>query len=117
MNANTTLLVQGDLARREIRSAIREELDVAMQDYAGPVRDLCELLSGQRGVLTLARCADLLGVTARTVTETYVARRGLPCIRLGQNSAPLFLLDEIICWLRAQNVAEREGREPAETGT
>ena len=105
MNANTTLLVQGDVARREIRSAIREELDVAMRDYAGSVRDLCELLSGQRGVLTLARCADMLGVNARTVTETYVKRKGLPCVRLARNSSPLFLLEDVVVWLRASDAA------------
>ena len=51
-------------------------------------------------------------VAGRTVTETYVARRGLPCARLGQNSSPLFLLDDVIIWLRAQNVAAREGEGP-----
>jgi hypothetical protein len=112
MNANTTLLVQGDVAAREIRSAVREQIDAAMREVAGPVRDLYELLSDQRGVLTLARCADLLGVSARTVTETYVARRGLPCVRLGQNSAPLFLLDEVISWLKTQDVSERGGGSP-----
>jgi hypothetical protein len=97
------------VARREIRSAIREELDVAMRDYAGPVRSLYELLAEQRGVLTLARCADLLGVSARTVTESYVAKRGMPCVRLGRNSGPLFLIEDVVGWLRDQDATEQMG--------
>ena len=78
---DTTLLLQGEAAHREIRRAVDEAVRQAMAEHGGAARRVYELFADQRAILTAPRLADLLGVTARTVTERYV-KRGLPHVRL-----------------------------------
>lgn len=101
----STILIQGTDACREIRSAARAEVAAALGELAHPIKTISDILTDQRGILTLARCADLLGVDKRTVTETYVKKRGLPCIRLARNTAPVFLLEDVVCWLRENDLS------------
>lgn len=99
---DVTLLIANDAARREIGKATREAVERAMAEHGADVRRLYDALVEQRGVLTLARCADLLGVRPRTVTERYVAELGLPCVRLASNQPPLFILADVVAWLRSR---------------
>ena len=100
-----TLLLQSDAAQREISKAAREAIARAMNEHGGEVRKLYELLADQRGILTAPRLADLLGVGTRQVTQRYV-KRGLPCVRLAANGPPLFLLEDVIAWLRTANIQQ-----------
>lgn len=50
-----------------------------MNEHGAEVRKLYELLADQRGILTVHQLADLLGVSARTVTERYVKRGCRAC--------------------------------------
>lgn len=102
---NHSILIQGDDARREIAREAREALEAAVHEQGGkdPLGRVLEALEPQLGVLTLARVADLLGVTERTVTETYVAKTGLPVHRLHKTASPWFLMDEVVAWVRQQN--------------
>ena len=100
---DATLLLQSEAAQREIGRAAREAVTAALDEHGGEVRRLYALLSDQRGILTVHRLADLLGVSARTVTERYV-KRGLPCVRLAANGPPLFLLDDVVVWLRQSDI-------------
>ena len=109
---DTMLLLQGEAARREIRQSVDEAVRRAMAEHGGTARQLYELLADQRAILTARRLADLLGVSARTVTERYV-KRGLPHVRLATNGPPLFLLEDVIAWLREADV---EGA-PSVTGS
>ena len=114
---DATLLLQSDAARREIGQAAREAIERAMDEHGEDVRKLYALLADQRGILTLARTADLLGVTERTVTERYV-KRGMPCVRLSAKGSPLFLLEDVVNWLREADVSRKDsGRSPAQRGT
>lgn len=99
---DTTLLLQGEATHREIRRAVNEAVRQAMVEHGGAARQVYELLADQRAILTAHRLADLLGVTARTVTERYV-KRGLPHVRLATNGPPLFILKDVIAWLREAN--------------
>lgn len=100
---DATLLLQSEAAEREISRAAREAVHTAMQEHGADVRRLYALLADQRGILTVQRLADLLGVTERTVTERYV-KRGLPCVRLAANGPPLFLLEDVVAWLREADI-------------
>ena len=100
-----TLLLQSDAAQREISKAAREAIARAMNEHGGEVRKLYELLADQRGILTAPRLADLLGVGTRQVTQRYV-KRGLPRVRLAANGPPLFLLEDVIAWLRTANIQQ-----------
>lgn len=116
MSLEPTLLIQGADARREIAHAAAEALEAAVRDAGGkdPLGRVLDAITCQLGVLTLARVADLLGVTERTVTETYVAKEGLPAHRLHKTASPWFLLDEVVEWVRAKNsgTAASEGSRP-----
>ena len=102
---NHSIFIQGDDARREIAREAREALDAAVHEHGGkdPLGRVLEALKPQFGVLTLARVADLLGVTERTVTETYVAKMGLPDHRAHKTASPWFLMDEVVAWVGQQN--------------
>ena len=100
---DATLLLQSDAAQREIGRAARDAVTAAHDEHGGEVRRLYALLTDQRGILTVHRVADLLGVSARTVTERYV-KRGLPCVRLAVNGPPLFLLEDVVAWLRQSDI-------------
>lgn len=112
---DAVLLLQSDAARREIGQAAREAVERAMNEHGADVRKLYALLADQRGILTLARTADLLGVTERTVTERYV-KRGMPCVRLASNGSPLFLLDDVVAWLRENDVQGLKSQRLGRTG-
>jgi hypothetical protein len=109
---DATLLLQSDAAQREIGRAAREAVHTAMKEHGADVRRLYELLADQRGILTVHRLADLLGVTERTVTERYV-KRGLPCVRLAVNGPPLFLLEDVVAWLRQSDIQMDASRREA----
>ena len=81
-----------------------EAVRQAMAEPGGAALELYKLLADQRGILTATRLADLLGVTARTVTERYV-KRGLPHVRLATNGPPLLILEDVIAWLREADLA------------
>lgn len=108
---DATLLLQSEAAQREIGRAAREAVMAVLDEHGGEVRRLYTLLSDQRGVLTVHRLADLLGVSARTVTERYV-KRGLPCAQLAVNGPPLFLMDVVVARLRQSDI-EGEARPNA----
>lgn len=95
------LLLMQDSAERELARIAREALDTALAERCDPLGRVLDALQTQRGVLTLDRVADLLGVSRRTVTEVYVAKLGLPVHRTGRTSPPLFLLDEVVAWVRS----------------
>ena len=100
---DTTLLLQGEAARREIRRAVDEAVRHAMAEHGVTARQVYELLADQRAILTAPRLADLLGVSSRTVTERYV-KRGLPHARLVTNGPSLFILDDVTAWLRKADI-------------
>ena len=107
---SATLLLESEAAREEIRRAALDAFGAAARNHGDPVGRALDALGVQLGVLTLARTADLLGVSERTVTETYVARMGLPAHRTGRTSSPLFLLDELKAWVGGLDVTAPEGR-------
>jgi hypothetical protein len=92
-----TLLVQQSEARAAIRKSVREALrDVLPEVLALTHRE-------EPSILTVARLADLLGVTPRTVTERYV-KDGMPCCRPGgKRQPPVFILEDVIAWLRSRS--------------
>ena len=100
---DATLLLQSEAAERELSRAARTAIERAMAEHGSDVRKLYALLADQRGILTARRLADLLGVTDRTVTERYV-KRGLPCVRLAANGPPLFLMEDVVAWLRQSDI-------------
>ena len=110
---DATLLLQSEAAQREIGRATREAVARAMSEHGADVRRLYALLADQRGILTAHRVADLLGVSVRTVTERYV-KRGLPCVRLATNGPPLFLLEDVVVWLRQADVRRGESHSGEE---
>ncbi len=100
---DATLLLQSEAAERELSRTARSAIERAMAEHGSDVRKLYALLADQRGILTARRLADLLGVTDRTVTERYV-KRGLPCVRLAANGPPLFLMEDVVAWLRQSDI-------------
>ena len=100
---DTTLLLQGAAAGRSDGPWTRRSARRWSSTAGRPAR--WSSGSPTRGaILTAHRLADLLGVTARTVTERTV-KRGLPHVRLAWNGPPLFLLEDVIAWLRKADVA------------
>lgn len=95
------LFLQQDAAQRELSRIAREAMAAAIAEHGDPLGRMLDALGGQTGVLTLDRAADMLGVAPRTVTDTYVAKLGLPAHRTGRTSPPLFVLGEVEAWVRS----------------
>lgn len=95
------LLLDEDAALAALSAASREALRAALAAHGDPVERVFEACRLGAEVLTLDRVADLLGVAPRTVTETYVARMGLPAHRTGPTSPPWFLHSEVAAWVGA----------------
>ncbi len=88
-----TVLLDKTQSERVIRKAIERTLPLVVE----------RLMERAAPIMTAAQLADMLGVTARTVTERYV-RDGMPCVRLsGKRQPPVFVLEDVVAWLREQS--------------
>ena len=88
------------LGENESERAIRKGVDDAIERTLPRVLD--RMTKQATPILTLARLAEMLGVKPRTVTEGYV-KAGMPCCRPGgKRQPPVFVLEDVIAWLREQ---------------
>ena len=88
---------------RSIEQSVNLALSQTMERYAGDLATLREVMLASQGVLTKHVVARMLDVTAETVME-YVRSRGLKCHRPGR--APLFLLEDVVEWIRKEGGGE-----------
>lgn len=98
----------GELTERDVLDAFEKakamgaRIDAAtteLQSLVARVRQLTKEM-GQDDLLTSKEVAPLLGVSHHKTVETWVRKRGLPCVKLGRNLR--FRRGDVLAWLAQQ---------------
>lgn len=86
------------LTRDEMRADIERAVQAALDSRMTNLQRLEEIALAMDGVLTARMVAKKLGVSARTVLDSYVPQ-GLRVYRIGK--APLFLAEDVVEFVKA----------------